>query len=61
MPLPLQALVQEEAIRNFATTIAYRMDLAKARSHDTEKASSPKDYDRGEKMRIALQIFSPLI
>lgn len=31
-----QALVQEEAIRRFATTIAYRMDLNAARSDDPE-------------------------
>ncbi|EFN57384.1 hypothetical protein CHLNCDRAFT_142788 [Chlorella variabilis] len=31
-----QALVQEEAIRHFASTIAYRMNLAHARSSDPE-------------------------
>jgi biotin synthase-like enzyme len=39
-----QALVQEEAIRNFATTIAYRMDLNAARSADP--AVSEKERQR---------------
>uniref|UniRef100_A0A7S3NPP3 Uncharacterized protein n=1 Tax=Aureoumbra lagunensis TaxID=44058 RepID=A0A7S3NPP3_9STRA len=37
-----QALVQEEAIRHWATTISYRMDLAAARGND----SSAKEKER---------------
>lgn len=33
-PILSQALVQEEAIRHFATTLAYRMNLDDARSAD---------------------------
>lgn len=37
-----QALVQEEAIRHFATTVAYRMDLVSARSPIKEVAEKEK-------------------
>ena len=37
-----QALVQEEAIRNFATTIAYRMNLDAARSADPKIAEKER-------------------
>lgn len=37
-----QALVQEEAIRHWATTTAYRMDLAAARGDDPAKAEAER-------------------
>ena len=33
---------QEEAIRHWASTSAYRMDLSKARSHDPEEVASER-------------------
>lgn len=42
-----QALVQEEAIRSWATTTAYRMDLAAARGDD----AAAREAERGRFMR----------
>mmetsp|Transcript_30729 Transcript_30729/g.91163 ORF Transcript_30729/g.91163 Transcript_30729/m.91163 type:complete len:235 (-) Transcript_30729:1254-1958(-) len=58
-----QALVQEEAIRHWATTTAYRMDLAAARSGDPQRVAKERArFDRalepllkvwgGERQRI---------
>jgi hypothetical protein len=37
-----QALVQEEAIRHFATTVAYRMNLNHARSSDPAEVAAER-------------------
>lgn len=43
----MQALVQEEAIRHWATTTAYRMDLAAARSGDPNRIATERSrFDR---------------
>jgi hypothetical protein len=49
--LPVQTHLQEEAIRHWATTSAYRMDLARARSRNPAEVAVER-----ERFTRALQV-----